>query len=136
VSQVKAWLQEKVKSLGKEREDQHDRTRITHNGKDIFDFEFDHKLNIQYYSHLVKTEHTYYIDDFCLNSKNNEDIYYCIFYHRNKVIVDFLNDGDDTIQKICLLQRFVRRKAFNRRFLLFQSLKFLPFEIITIICGL
>jgi len=56
----------------------------------------------------------------------------CTFYDKGKILVELPTDNK-AIDKICLLQRLVRRKTFIRRFLLFSMLKFMPMEILSII---
>jgi len=55
----------------------------------------------------------------------------CWFVSNGRVILNMNEYG--ILERIMCIQRYVRRKAFVRRFLLFTSLKFLPHDVLTII---
>jgi len=88
-------------------------------------YQFDKFGNVEYYFQSIFSNDSI-IHGWFYNGQK------CVFYHKNKVVI-CLHQDNDTIEKICLLQRLTRRKAFNRRFSLFTTLKFLPIEILTII---
>jgi len=84
-----------------------------------------------FYEYLIKTKTKIWIaHGWFINTECDQNIR---FYCNDKLFVSFLHDNDDTLKKIRIIQRHIRRKAFVRRYLLFTQLKFMPLDVLSII---
>jgi len=98
------------------------------NKKTIICIEPDGKL--QYFSEWLEISDSFLLHGWYWDTKYKLDVK---FYCNNEVFVSLPSDTYKPIQRIRIIQRYVRRKAFVRRYLLFTQLKFMPLDVLSII---